>query len=437
MIRTLRPFLLLVAVAALAALLTGAARGTHNTDIHTDNIRVAAHDEFHYGTDLAFSGNLLAAGAADWDDPSQSGVYLYNLRNPASPARMGFAPCAAWHSDVGIWSHYVVQSHDDASSNHGCTPGEGQEGVRIIDVASPRKPVSVGFAETVHGSHNLSVVGNTGLVYVSSYNLTNPTDVDGVSIVDVAANPVDPPVTFLEFPDADATPEYADMRNESGDVPDSPGCHDIGINMARHLAYCAGITETMIWDISNPRDPVIISIIRNPAVNIHHGAYDNADGDVLILDDEFLGASGGPAACLAPNEPAGALWFYDISNPRLPVPLSYWSPPDPAPTDDFCTSHFYGTFPDRDWVSTSWYDHGVYLVDFSNPRAPTMVAQYDPGGAGSGATFWSAYPYKGYVYANSFAPATITDHDPANTYGGLWTFALDGYTPAKKTKGKP
>lgn len=425
------------AVVLISLLAPTAASASHNEDIHTPNLRVVAHDEFPYGTDLDFKGNLLVGGAGDWDDSYPTGIRTWNIAKPDRPRQLASGNCDGWHSDVAWVGSYIVQSNDSASDNDTCDPGMGEEGVRVWDASNASSPRSVGFAETIHGSHNLTAVGDTGLVYVSSYNLTNPSDVDGVSIVDVAANPTDPPVKFLEFPDADNSPEYEDMRNDSGDVPDSMGCHDVGINLERDLAYCAAITETMIWDISDPRDPVIITIIRNPLINIHHGARDNAEGDVLVLNDEWAGASGANTGCLAPNAPTGALWFYDISDPRAPTLKNYWSAPAPAPTDDFCTTHFFGTFPDRDWLVTSYYDHGIYVVDFTDPAAPTTIAEYDPGGANeASANFWSAYPYKGRLFASSFAPAAIESHNPDNHYGGLWVFELDGYSSGKRSRSR-
>jgi hypothetical protein len=75
-------------------------------------------------------------------------------------------------------------------------------------------------------------------------------------------------------------------------------------------------------------------------------------------------------------------------------------------------------------VVTSYYQHGVYVADFTNPSAPTTHAFYEP----DGANFWSAYPYRGKLYANSFAPATLTGSDPDSAdKGGIWAFHLDGY----------
>jgi hypothetical protein len=42
------------------------------------------------------------------------------------------------------------------------------EGVGVFDAKQPRRPKPIGFAETIHGAHNITSVGRTGLVYVSS-----------------------------------------------------------------------------------------------------------------------------------------------------------------------------------------------------------------------------------------------------------------------------
>lgn len=434
-------FLLLMAAGSAAAIAE-----EPQTITHSDNISLVDRAPFAYGTDLAFNGNLVAAGAGAWDSSARadSGVHILKRARDGSLAELSFLNCSSWHSDVDwVRGRYVVQSHDSEGDNVNCDPGSGKEGIRVIDAGSPRNPKSVGFAETIHGSHNLTAIGDTGLVYNSSYNLGDPTAVDGLSIIDVGANPENPPVRFLEFPDADNSADHPDMVNNSGRLPTSMGCHDIGLDLEQDLAFCAGITETMIWDISDPRNPTIETIIHNPNISIHHGAQVNQDGDVLLLQDEWLGAAGANSGCLAPNQPSGTIWFYDLSDPRNPTPLSYWSAPTPDPTSDFCTTHFFGTFEmdvdgrERDMVVTSYYQHGVWVADFTDPSAPVTYAFYEP----DGANFWSAYPYRGKLYANSFAPATLTGSDPASRdKGGIWVFELDGFgdrTEARATGRHP
>lgn len=405
-------------------------------------------EAFPYGTDLAFEGDLVVAGSGNWDGPEHSGARLYRRHRDGTLDALSFLHCPSWHADVdfvpdtpdgaeqpGAKPSYAVMSHDSAEKNK-CGPHAGKTGVGVVDVTNPHQPTVRGFAETVHGAHNLTTVGDEGIVYVSSYALGNPTAKSGVSVVDVEADPSNPPVTFLEFPTLDASGEHAQLGNEDETPPTSPGCHDITLDLDRDRAFCAGITETQIWDIRNPREPVIVEIIRNPAINIDHGAATNTAGDVLVINDEWAGASGGPTGCLTPRGPAGALWFYDISNPRQAQLRGHWSPSEPAPTADFCTSHFFGTFKDdagKDLVVASWYDHGLRVLDFSDPAMAREVASFQP----EGATFWAAYPYKGTLYANSFAPASfygtqpgqIEGSDPSEgDAGGVWALDLEGYT---------
>lgn len=424
----------IVLLAAMLLLIPNFAMATHSGDLHSDNMQLVGRDAYAYGTDIAFSGNLMVTGAAIWDsgDTADSGIRLYNIANPEKPELISKLNCGSWHADVGIWRDVVIQSNESGSKNKNCSPGEGKEGVRIIDISNRNQPKSIAFAETINGSHNLTVVGDTGYVYVSSYNLADATDVDGVSIVNIN-DPYNPTVKYLEFPDADDNPNYPNMKNDSGTVLTSPGCHDIGVDMKRNLAYCGGITETQIWDITDPANPVIISTIINPAINIHHGANANSNGNVLVIDDEFAGAAGGPTACSIEEAPLGALWFYDISDPRSPQLMSYWAPDMTSLDSQFCTSHFFGTFPDRDWVAGSWYEEGVRIVDFSDPYNPVEKAFYMP----DGAIFWAAYPYNGYIYGSSFSPATLTGSNPATRdAGGLYVFKLDGFTKSDSSSSK-
>jgi hypothetical protein len=74
------------------------------------------------------------------------------------------------------------------------------------------------------------------------------------------------------------------------DVSPAMGCHDITVFLPRQLA-AACITESQIWDVSEPEDPVIVSRIHNPAMQIHHSSALSWDGDVLVLGDEMGGAA--------------------------------------------------------------------------------------------------------------------------------------------------
>ena len=93
--------------------------------------------------------------------------------------------------------------------------------------------------------------------------------------------------------------------------------------MLGNRAYCADSETTQIWDVSDPIHPALVSTIFNPLINSVVSAVPSADGKTLVIADEMddiaLCEPGG-------RLPVGALWFYDISNEKQPVPRGYLGP---------------------------------------------------------------------------------------------------------------
>lgn len=168
---------------------------------------------------------------------------------------------------------------------------------------------------------------------------------------------------------------------------------------------------------------------------VHHWATSAYGGDLLIVGDEHAGALAPGCAAHAEAQgrsastTAGALWFYDVTDEQNPRLLGWFSP-DPAYGDEVqntdprdvdppdartvvengtgggpsglvqagagfafdgldealrtsspyrCTSHFGDVLEDRGQLVIGWYTAGVLLVDFSDPRNPTLVDRYDQG----------------------------------------------------------
>jgi hypothetical protein len=171
----------------------------------------------------------------------------------------------------------------------------------------------------------------------------------------------------------------------------SPGCHDILMEPQYHRAVCAAITETMIWDMKDPMKPVILSTIRNPALNIHHSAASARNGTLLILGDEYAGAIA-PACHPASMAPTGAIWFYDVKDPTNPQMLGYLPPPAGGP-GELCTAHNFNVIDDNHMVS-AFYQGGTRLIDFTDPANPKGLDQQAP----ADGTAWAAYYYRGAVF---------------------------------------
>jgi hypothetical protein len=247
----------------------------------------------------------------------------------------------------------------------------GTSGIHLVDVTDPERPELVSTLEMDAPAHNLAVVEGEHKIY-NSRSLGDPVD-PGIDIVDVT----DPAEPTLE-----KTWTFPDTVN--GQPVLTTGCHDVTVYPLHDRAYCAGVTETFILDVSDPMDPNVEGVIANPAINIHHWAQPSQDHDLLIIGDEY-GGTQAPACFGAqdteqPDErtvsaPTGAIWFYDIRQPEQPTPLGWVSPPMETENPRPCTSHFGDLIPDRDKIAVGWYHQGVVLVDFTDPTAPRIVDQ--------------------------------------------------------------
>jgi len=295
----------LVAAVAGAFAAASVAGATHNPDDHSPNMRLVANfndgGTYSSGTDIAFWGDVAVAG-----NLSPGGFRLLEL--PALTELAQFN-CNGSQSDVSIWRTLVFVSVDGPRQTAACdSPSaspQGVEGIRIVDLGSldSPSPTQIAFVQTDCGSHTHTLVPDEAngrvLLYVESYPLGVPTSSCSVvthrkiSVVEVPlANPAGARVI--------ATP----------DVSPAIGCHDVTVLIPRKLAGAACITESQLWDISDPAHPRVLSHIVNPAINIHHSTSFSFDGNTLAIGDELLGATV-PPGCLDGNEhlPIGAIWF--------------------------------------------------------------------------------------------------------------------------------
>ena len=370
---------------------------------------------------------------------------------------------------AGLWVH----------GNYAYVPGYTTGGLRVIDVSTPSAPVVVG--ELVDDA--LGTPRDTDLlIYEDRLVVALATNYAGIVLVEVT-DPTAPtivgkfswsrvhnlavvPGTHLIYVSTGRTHIQPAIVDAS--VPESPefvgtfsqrGCHDVTFwssgNGTKERAYCAGPDRTLIFDIADPRVPVQVSIISNPCMDhdlpgsppwephledgicggFHHSAYVNEDASVLIIGDEFKGATApgcfGHAETPAgtASSPVGALWFYDITNERNPVRLGWFSPPMPVedtvealdvtnppgpytqePEDNLntpysmlgrasCTSHFGEIVPGHEAIVVGWYVAGVLLVDFSDPANPVLVAQFQDGEMDT----WDAKVHNGYIFTGDQA----------------------------------
>lgn len=384
---------------------------------HSDNMRLVANysDEGAYrnGTDMAFQGNLAVLGNLDQGTgPNASppgGFRLMDISDPAQPAEVGQFVCSGDQTDVSIWGNIVITSIDKPTLSH-CDKGEANwEGLRIVSIADRSNPEIVSTVRTDCGSHTHTIYPDLEnarlLVYVLSYPLAgrynpagalptcNPAGHRKISVVEVPlGRPQDARVI--------GTPS----------VGTTIGCHDVTVFLEREIAAAACLTESQIWDLSDPERPDIVATIRNPQINIHHSTAFSNDGTKLVIGDELGGAAASPG-CLSDADTFGGLFFYDLADPAAPELRQKFKLPQQM-VSLFCTAHLFNVVPlrsDDDILVSSWYTGATSVIDFSNlDRPPEQIAYYIPSDPvtpdqqPTEAAAWSSYWYRGHIYSNNF-----------------------------------
>ena len=416
----------MVATGALLGGLLGSipASAGHDESVHSDNVKLITQkaikidkDIFAQGSDLAFQGRLIVAGTYE-------GTAFFKILKKGKIKQIGFHNCLGSQGDVSVWGKYAFVSIDSASTNSGDDPrcnntdeSAGKEGLRIIDISDPKAARQIKFVETPCGSHThtLSPAGDTLYAYIESYPLGAPT---------ATCSPASHrKVTIVKIPLSD--PTKAEISGEL-DVSPAIGCHDLTTFPEKKIAIAACISESQVWDISDPAAPTVLAVINNPSIQVHHSASFTWDGKYAILSDEYGGAAGGGGCTGEQDSKVGAMYFYDITDPENPVLVGDYSLPRVPPADyqdenrTFrCTTHLYNILPMKDpakyVAAASYYQGGISVVDFSDPAAEEEIGHYLHVPSQQLPDSWAAYWYNGYIYSN--------DHESSH---GLRVFKMKG-----------
>ncbi|HEX2085742.1 MAG TPA: hypothetical protein VHF89_08675, partial [Solirubrobacteraceae bacterium] len=172
----------------------------------------------------------------------------------------------------------------------------------------------------------------------------------------------------------------------------------------------ACLTESQMWDLSDPTQPRIVGRVRNPQINIHHSTTFSNDGRTMVIGDELGGAAASPGCFADDAYELGGLFFYDVANAAAPQLRGTYKLPR-TKVSEFCTAHLFNVVPmrsDSDILVSSWYTGATSVIDFTDPSKPTEIAHYIPSDPVSPdeqpteAAAWASYWYNGHVYANNF-----------------------------------
>lgn len=294
-----------------------------------------------------------------------------------------------------------VQAFLHPNGRHYAVMAKGGIGaVTLVDVEDPRSPFVVSEAD-LPGSHTIMVIPGTAVVYNSrsiSTHVPGAGETGQIDLIDFT-DPENPVVHLYPFPAVAMT---------LGGVPRpvvSTTCHEMTANAELARAYCAGVTDTMVWDVSDPLAPVILQVIDYPLVNIHHSVYDARNGTLLIIGDEFAGVLAPTPMCSdTVPYPTSAVWFFDISDLATPLPLGYFQVDHDAiaataesGSPQYCSTHLGDVLHGRDLLALGWYTAGTVLIDFSDPANPVAVDHWRADGPTSTweARFWDGHVFTG------------------------------------------
>ncbi len=381
--------------------------------------------ETAFNSDLAFAGRYAYAG-------NYNGFTVYDLKRPRKPQQVVQVVCAGSQNDITVYQDLLIVSVDQRLQGPSCgslpadaaqsMAGNYWEGVRIFDISDPTNPQYVTAVETDCGSHTNTLVpnpdGGSVYVYASSYNpdaalpKCQPPH-DKISVIEVplddpaAASVVSEPVLFpgggnpgvVAVPATPTTPAVNETRATSG-------CHDITAYPEKGIAAGACMGEGVIMDITDPVAPVVTeTVLDNENFAFWHSATFNNEADQVVFTDELGG--GGAATCnpeIGPNRGADAI--YSLTAGQLDKKGSYKISRTQTSTEN-CVAHNGSLIPvqnGRDIMVQAWYQGGVSVFDFTNPKRPTEIAWFDRGPLSADKPIiggsWSAYYYKGYIYSN-------------------------------------
>lgn len=187
------------------------------------------------------------------------------------------------------------------------------------------------------------------------------------------------------------------MREEEEYGPNQ--CHDITLYPEIGLAGGACDGYGLLLDISDPVNPVRIDQVADENFSYWHNATFNNDGSKILFSDEWYGTK-----CRA-NDPYewGANAIFTINEDRKLEFHSYYKMDAVQTEYEICVAHNGSLLPvpGRDIMIQSWYEGGVSLFDWTDPKNPVEIGFHDRGpmqigNVGSGGS-WSIYWYNGYL----------------------------------------
>ena len=394
-------------------------------------------------SDLAFQGDKVFVG-------NFYGVNIFDISNPSEAKLLTSMVCPGGQGDVSVYGNLMFMSVEAANGRLDCgteafpvgKPGAAPaaekdrfRGVRIFDISNIQSPKQVGAVQTCRGSHTHTLVRapkdkNNVYIYVSGTSFVRPdAELKGCKdgkpeetpdssrfSIDVIKVPIKAPqnAKIVASPRlfGDATGKINALSDggshaNKGKPTDTDQCHDITVYEELGLAAGACSGNGILIDIKDPANPKRIHQVNDKNFAYWHSATFSNDGKKVVFTDEW---GGGLGARCRENDPNvwGANAIFNVKDRKLDF-VSYYKLPAAQTNTENCVAHNGSLIPvpGRDIKVQAWYQGGISIMDFTDPKKPMEIAYFDRGPLDPKTLImggsWSAYWYNGRIYSSEIA----------------------------------
>jgi hypothetical protein len=185
-------------------------------------------------------------------------------------------------------------------------------------------------------------------------------------------------------------------------------CHDITVYPSKGLAGGACEGHGFLIDISDIVNPKRLYAVSDSNFAYWHSATFNNDGTKMLFSDEW-GGGGGPKCREGDPKEFGADAIFTITPQKTLQFESYYKLPAKQTDKENCVAHNGSLvpIPGRDVMIQSWYQGGISMFDWTDPKNPKEIAFFDRGPVDSlraaGGGSWSVYWYNGAIVSSEIA----------------------------------
>ena len=406
-------------------------------------------DQRVWNSDLAFTGTYVIQG-------NFAGYQVWDVANPKSPTLKTWYLCIGSQSDVSVIGHLLFESTEATNARVDCSPAgvndtvssDRARGIRIYDISDIAHPKRLATVQTCRGSHTHTVLVDPKdkanvYVYVSgSAPVRSPNELPGCVDVDPSENPnterfrieviqvpvdhpeqarvVSKPAILADLAPAQGHGETpadsaaAAARAQAAGRPANAGrqaattgpiqCHDITLYPAVGLGAGACRGYGVLLDISDPKNPRRVGLAADTNFVAWHSATFNNDGSKILFTDEWGGGTS-PRCRSTDKMEWGADAIFTLRDNQMAFQSYYKIPVAQTPAEN-CVAHNGSLIPvpGRDIMVQGWYQGGISVLDFTDPKRVKEIAFFDRGPMDANKLYvsgsWSAYWYNGLIYSS-------------------------------------